>query len=265
MTRERIPVLRTEFGLLLRYHVPWVHARPGRKLVEIEPGNEALYPKAEEFEIVEPTPDDERRGIARRWRSAEPIEPFAPEPYEKVSIARPDVVVCPRKRRYGAAKNWGAWPNLVERLSSVGFSVFAAGSPEASPIGVGCPAAWTRDRYLDASIGALRKAKVAVATTSGLAVLAVLCGTPLVLVTYRGLIAPGAQLDPKGRAMQPSYEPAIGRVRKYLEPINHTGSPIRLVDGWENLDAVVEATELMADYSNRNAEGRLRASKSWDR
>lgn len=261
--RERIPVLRTEFGLLLRYHVPWVHARPGKKLVEIEPGNEALYPSADEFEVVDPTPDDERRGIDRnalRRAERDPAEFFVPEPFEKVSLPKIDVVVCPRWRRYGASKNWGAWSNLVKRLSTP--NVFAAGAPESSDF-VDCPAAWHSARHLDVSIAAMRKAKVAVATTSGLAVLAVLCGTPLVLVTYRGLVAPGPQLDPEGRAMQPSYEPAAPLVRKYMEPVNTTGSPIQLVDGWEDLHVVVEAVELMSDYSTRNREGRLKMSKSW--
>lgn len=226
----RVPVCRAEFGLLVRYHVPWVHGIRGPKVVEIEEGNEALYPSADRWEIVARGSDDERRGMQKWRRPPGPEARFVPEPYVRQDV-RADVVICPRKRGYGSDKNWPHW-HRFERLPGV----FAAGAPDSS-YDVQCPRAWDHARFLDASIEALRSARLCIATDAGLAHLAVLCGTPLLLITYRGLVAPGPVRDADGRVMQPAYWPV--RMEEYYHRANHTRSLIETVDGWEYPERVV--------------------------
>lgn len=248
---------RGEFGLKLRYHVPAVHALTGPKVVCMEPGEECLYPSADQRITVERVHDDLRRGTHPRndrgkvghlkarllrenqgasWvvtRKGMPEARFIPEPHLPTKDGIDcRVVICPRKRAYGADKNWPHWKAL-ESLPGV----FAAGAPDSSDE-VGCPKAWDYTRFLDASVEAMLSADLVIATDAGLAHLAVLCGRPLLLITYKGRVAPGAVRDPQGNVMQPEYWPV--RLEEYYRQANHTGSPIIPVDGWEHPDEVVK-------------------------
>ena len=149
--------LRAEFGLKVWWFVPAVNAVPGPKVVYIEPGEEALYPGANELITVERQRDELRRNryardaafvahheelaLARFGQQANLLRPdpkwprarFIPKPVAGIAdqfAPRPDVVVCPRKRDYGAEKNWPHWPQLVRHLDAHGAKVFAAGAPE---------------------------------------------------------------------------------------------------------------------------------------
>lgn len=223
----------------MRYHVPWVHALPGPKRVEIERGCEALYPSATEWRIVERGDDDARRGMPG-WSPPEgaPEARFVPDPHVPQG-ARADVVICPRHRRYGASKNWPHWQRLAELPG-----VFAAGAPDSS-VDVDCPRAWDYARFLDASIEAMRSARLVVATDAGLAHLAVLCGRPLLLITFRGLVAPGPVMAPDGRVMREAYWPV--RFERYYEAANHTGAPIEMIDAWDDPDAVVQRVHTLQE------------------
>ncbi len=230
---------RVEFGLKIRYHVPAVHALgPGNRVL-IEPGDEALYPLADEWIHVERRHDDQRRGWADPLKSelaansdrdfievkrGDPESRFIPEPHVRQGI-KPDLVICPRKRRYGSDKNWNGW-ELLSKMPGV----FAAGAPDSS-VDVGCERAWDYDRFLDASIEAMLSARLVVATDAGLAHLAVLCGAPLLLITYGGLVAPGAVRDAEGRVLEPAYWPV--RLEEYYHRANHTGSPIHVSRAWQ--------------------------------
>jgi hypothetical protein len=163
---------------------------------------------------------------------------FLPAPHVPQGI-RARVVICPRERRYGSAKNWPHW-HMFEDLPGV----FAAGAPDSS-YDVQCPRAWDYARFLDASVEAMRGARLVVATDAGLAHLAVLCGAPLLIITHRGLVAPGPVLDPSGRAMQSAYWPV--RLDEYYLSANHTGSPIETVDGWERPERVLERVFQLAE------------------
>lgn len=224
-----VPVVRAEFGLLVRYHVPWVHALPGPKRVEIEEGNEALYPSAAEHIIVERGNDDARRGLPG-WAPPKgaPEARFVPEPTVRVGLG-PDVVICPRKRSYGPNKNWDGWGYLLHQLGQSGFSVFAAGAPDSSD-DVDCPAAWEHERFLDASIEAMLAAKLVISTDAGLAHLAMLCGAPLLLITHEGLVAPGPVVTTDGRVAQDQYWPV--RLDEYYHAANHTHAPIHVSRDW---------------------------------
>ena len=247
---------RGEFGLMLRYHVPIVHALPGTKVVCHEAGSEALYPSAARRIAVPRPEDDARRGMRPRGDAAfqcelervarqrypgativrtkvgMPEKRFLPEPFEHQKyLTRADVVLCPRARGYGAAKNWDGYRPLVARVKAMGLRPFAAGAPDSS-MEIGCQAAWHRNRFLDASIQAMRMARLVVATDAGLAHLAVLCGAPLLLITFNGLVAPGPVLDPKGREMEPAYWPV--RLEEYYQVANHTNAPLWVSHAWGN-------------------------------
>ncbi len=258
---------RGEFGLKLRYHVPAVHAIEGPKIVYHEEGNECLYPSADQLVPVSTIPDFLRRGTHPRgdrvavniirevseeaWPDAEIIKTkpgmpearFIPEPKEKYGIVGRDVVICPRKRTYGASKNWGYenWSIVLSLLILNRIGVMTAGAPGTSEEFAGLEATHRFPRYLDATIEAMLQAKLVIATDAGLAHLAMLCGIPLLLITYRGLVAPGPVLDPDGRAMKPAYWPV--RFSEYYQAANHRNVDIIAVDAWENPSNVMDAVE----------------------
>jgi len=242
---------RGEFGMKVWWHVPAVHAIEGPKVVYVERGEQALYPSARGHVEVQRKEDNERRNHYHRDQDfvdqveeqarerfgpdAEYLRPdqkwprkrFVPEPVTHADV-RCDVVVCPRRRNYGAEKNWPEWYELTERLVAEGVRVFAGGVADSS-YQVPCKRAWEYDRPLDATIEAMHQAKVVVATCAGLAHLAVLCGRPLLLITYgKGLVAPGPVIDEKGRHMEDRYWPV--KMERY-EQGNHTGSEITLLEG----------------------------------
>lgn len=245
---------RGEFGLKLRYHVPAVHALAGPKVVFHESGEECLFPSADELFEVPSVEDKVRRGTFPKGdqsamgdlraaaqghypganiiqtRAGMPEARFIPQPHVEQRVGPVDIVVCPRKRAYGSAKNWPFWEWLTYDFADRGLKVFAAGAPDSSE-SVECRRAWDYARFLDASVEAICSARLVVATDAGLAHLAVLCGTPLLLITHRGRVAPGPVLDDVGHAMKPSYWPV--RVDDYYRAANHTGSPIIISHAWE--------------------------------
>lgn len=237
-----IPIWRGEFGLKVRYWVPQVYALCRREpcRVEIEEGEEALFPATAEWTIVPRAEDESRHGSPPDLGVKG--ERFVPEPHVRQGTRPAHVVVCPRWREYGEAKNWAGWPALVMRLQAHGLRPFAAGAPDSS-IAVGCASAWDYDRFLDASIEAMLNARLVIATDAGLAHLAVLCGADLLLVTYRGRVAPGPVVSSSGRVARPEYWSV--RVADYYEAANHCGARIETVDGWESVPRVVEKAQTM--------------------
>ena len=254
---------RGEFGLKIRYHVPAVHAMEGPKIVYMEPGEECLYPSATELRTVLPIEDDMRRGTHPRgdWNyirelreqlhrenplasviQTHPKMPearFVPEPFIPQGLRDIKVVICPRGRRYGAAKNWPHWEALTDLPG-----VFAAGAPDSS-LDLQVPRAWDHARFLDASVEAIRQASLVIATDAGLAHLALLCGTPLLLITHQGLVAPGPVLDPDGREMEPHYWPV--RLSTYYHPANHCNVPIVVWEWWDDPEGVKRMAESLLE------------------
>ena len=252
---------RGEFGWIIMSHAPQVKACHDEKAVCCEPGNEALYPGVRDYWYVDRIADERRRYSlhhdadfvgetekrVREFYGAEheyvvpdhtaKREYFLPEPHEKVGVTC-DVVVCPRRRLYGPDKNWEHWAALVERLQYDGYRVFAAGAPDSS-YDVPCSTAWQYRRHLDASIEAIRSARLVVATDNGVAHLAVLCGTPLALISYRnGRVAPGEA--------EPGM-PYWGVKMDRYERENHRKVPITLMHNtWDDLDLVVQQVEFLA-------------------
>jgi len=252
---------RGEFGLKIRYHVPVVHAL-GSVIVCAEPGEESLYPRAKEIIDVARNNDDRRRHsyavdrdfinslrpeLEERYPNTQftetcremPEERFIPDPQVRLGL-KADVIVCPRWRRYGASKNWQHWVKLTHQLKAAGLKVMAAGNRDASS-DVPALKLWEFQRPLDASIEAMRNARLVVATDAGLAHLAVLCGAPLLLISHgAGVVAPGPVLDEHGTVERSAYWTIC--FEEYYHSANHTGSPIDVVqDGWMEPDKVLSA------------------------
>lgn len=262
-----VPPFRGEFGLKLRYHVPAVRALPRPLVVCIEPGEEALYPDAKHI-TVKPRPDEKRRGrylhdiafvsswienlqhmypgctivTPDRFDEVQNLRLFSPKPYLSQELPLADVVVCPRFRKYGVNKNWPEWRNLANRFRSKGLSVVSAGNRDASDTSVPGENTWRYHRATDATIEAMQKCRVVVATSSGLSLLALLVGKPLVLIAHeKNLVAPGPVLDEKGKELAPAHPPI--RLDDYYHPLNHKNVPIVVVEnGWTDLDAVIQKT-----------------------
>lgn len=244
----RIPVYRGEFGLKVMHHVPRVYAAGRGHEIEIEEGDEALYPLAEKWIVVPREPETEDNIRAARPDSllaslpSTPVR-FVPEPHVRQNVPAYDVVICPRMRPYVKAKNWPHWHRLVHLLRDCGLSVFAGGIAESSVLGLDCDVAWDYHRANDATIEAMRTARVVVAACSGLAHLAVLCGAPLLLFSYRGRISPGPIYNSYGKFV--SHENKLLPIKEYYRSANHTGSPIEMIDGWEYPDLVASNARLM--------------------
>ena len=243
---------RGEFGHKIMSHVPKINDIEHPKIICCEEGEEALYPGAEKYIIVERKDDKKRRQYPKydldfvkevkeqlliRYPKATYIHPiklssagplkrkhFIPEPIKKQGITC-DIAVCPRKRKYGNKKNWLLWDKLIKELKKKGYRVFAAGAPDSS-FELNCPKAWDYNRFLDASIEAILSSKTVIATDNGLAFLALLCGKHLNLITYKdGLTAPGY---PKVR--MPRYHMT-----------NHKSVEINIIKhAWTRVDKVIK-------------------------
>lgn len=231
-----LPVYRGEFGWKIMRHVPQAMTLCLREptVVEIEDGEEALYPAADSWAIVPRDTDDKDRRVRPHDLNVN-LTRFVPRPYREQDVEC-DIVVCPRKREYGAEKNWPHWPRLVSMLRIRGAKVFAGGAPDSS-YDVPCHLAWEHRRFLDATIEAMLSARLVIATDAGLAHLAVLCGRPLLLITYHGLVAPGPVRNVHGKKVLAEYWPAgQGPATEgcRFEAANHTGSDITKLSAWDD-------------------------------
>ena len=258
---------RGEFGMKLMRHVPQVNAITGDKIVCCEPGEEAFYPSASSYEICDKNNDDNRResyqkdsdfisnytnklrkkyGDGPKFIKTDqdmPCKYFIPKPYVDFGI-KTDIVVCPRKRKYGAEKNWKHWPAFVKAMGD--HKIFAAGAPDSS-YAVDCPKAWDYPRHLDSTLEAINSCKLVVATDNGIAHLAVQCGKPLLMISYKeGLVAPGPVKRADGRIAKKQYWPI--KIERFHKE-NHTGSNIRVLHhSWGDLDLVIrEAVRMMQE------------------
>lgn len=238
---EKVRVIRAfqgEFGTKLREHVPVAYAMGPGHIIEIEEGEEALYPLATEWRVIPRAPDNTRRGHPKMTG---PVKRFIPKPHVVQNVGMPDIVVCPRKRgdliwqgkvQRMSIRNWPHWPTLVRILAADSVTTFAAGVADASDTSVECPRAWDYARPLDASIEAMLSARLVIATDAGLAHLAVLCGRPLLIVGHKGMPCPDARW--------------MVRMKNYYHTANHTGSPIELIDAWHSpMQVAARALEMM--------------------
>lgn len=256
---------RAEFGWVIMAHAPQVHHEIKQDIPAVvccEAGNEALYPGAKAYEYVDRRIDCRRREhIERDWIDKEiipdlakkygpafefvwpdqaaPRAYFIPRPHhQEERLPEVDVVICPRKRTYGPDKNWHHWQYISDLLDNAGLKVFAAGAPDSSDqaIATNTTCAWHLARPLDATIEAMNKAKIIVSTDAGLAHLAVLCGKPLLIISYRDrLVAPGT--DDQGRPYWPI------KIDRYQQA-NHQNTHLEIIPwSWDDPRKVADKTK----------------------
>jgi ADP-heptose:LPS heptosyltransferase len=155
---------------------------------------------------------------------------FIPAPSIVTGIET-EIVICPRRRQVAPMRNWHHWEELVRCLSD--HRVFAAGAPDSIVTDLRCNASWNYARYLDTTIEAMLAAKLVVATDTGLAHLALLCGRPLLVICHAdGLSGPGSH--------------PVKHWRFHAE--NHANAPLMFQDhAWESHETVQRAArEFMA-------------------
>lgn len=248
---------RGEFGFICMFHAPQVNAAAGPKTAIIEKGMEALYPYCE-YLYIDRREEAERRARVEEdllsrirdkdWGGAELISPnqnaprkyFVPRPYRKLSfVPDVDVVVCPRKRKYGPDKNWRHWDALVDELAAWGLRLFVAGHPESTQKLTDCiPSVFDfEEEYaLDVTVACMSKAKLVLSTDCGLAHLALMCGRPLSMISHGdGLVADGK--DDVGNPYWPI------KIERFVKE-NHRKAPIRIINhAWHGTGKVIQHLE----------------------
>ncbi len=249
-----VPPFRAELGIMLRFHACAVRAMERPVTVAHEPQLEALYPDCERV-LVEPRADKDRRWtynhdaeVTDTWKSRFvghtvempdknnrlPIQPFMPEPHRRQrGNGAAGIVLCPRMRVYGAEKNWDKWPAFAVGLRQQGARVFVAGMKDTSYEVAADERAWDYDRPLDATIEAMRTCSLVIATASGLSLLALLCGAPLLLLTSKnGLCAPGPTRSLDGTVHHDKYWKVP--IKEYYDPLNHMDVHMEVLhNAWE--------------------------------
>lgn len=229
-----LPHLGFEFGQLIMTHVRWVHCIPGTKVVCTRRGLEPLFPSATEFFYDwSDVPDAQRhtktikaastqlqlKAVQDHFRMKYPLAqirfpidgkkpqyfPFIPEgnfqpkPHCRAPDIHPDILVAPRYRKHGEARNYPHWQRVIDDVLALGYTVGVLGTKETSVAVTGGPKlyrAWNHDDDLGVTLHWMSKAKMVLATDSGMAHLAVLAGAPLlVLYEHRGYV-PGPEAWP---------------------------------------------------------------------
>ena len=239
---------RSEFGLVCMFHAPQVYACKEEKAVVIARGMEALYPDCQ-YIYVEDRPDEDKRAndkeFARQWKhenrkkykGAEFVyfsnraekEYFTPESTCKLDkyLAGERVAICARGREYGPDKNWSHWAKLVACLHQGGVGIVSIGDCDTSQH-LGCYTCWG----LDAAIAHLKRASLCLTTDCGVAHLAVMCGTPLAMISHAdGIVADGH--DDVGKPYWPIKMERFGAE-------NHLNSPIDIIKyAWQSHEPVL--------------------------
>lgn len=263
-----LPHVGFEFGQLIMTHVRWVHCIPGRKIVCTRRGLEPLFPSATEFFYDwSDVPDELRhtrtiKSVATAMQLEElqdhfrmkyplaqirfPIDGkkpqyfpnlpegnFQPMPACPAPAWYPEILVAPRFRKHGEGRNFPHWNKVVQDLRGLGYRVGILGVPETSSAIDNVPLdhrAWGHDDNLGVTLHWMQKAKMVIATDSGMAHLAVLAGAPLTVIYETRGELPG----PEGWPW--IYPHMKAHARAYCEPV---------LQGWthpENVkDAVLKA------------------------
>jgi ADP-heptose:LPS heptosyltransferase len=215
-----LPHVGFEFGQLIMTHVRWVHTIPGTKVVCTRRGLEPLFPSATEFFYDwTDVPDAQRHTKTIKATSTQmqleavqdhllakypgaqvrfPIDGkkpqyfpnlpqgnFQPVPACPAPAWYPEILVAPRFRKHGEARNFPHWNKVVQDLRGLGYHVGIIGVPETSATIDGITMdrkAWGHDDNLGVTLHWMSKAKMVIATDSGMAHLAVLAGAPLLVV-----------------------------------------------------------------------------------
>lgn len=280
-----ISPFRGEFGIKLMRHVPAVHAMEGRKAIVCEPGERLLYPSCEAYFDCARADDFSRRDQYAKDMDIEALECDAMNatrayyPGDTIELVRTDesmprkyfkpesdwqvtegpwldeIVICPRWRNYGAAKNWPWWNRLAWLLNEKRLKnpwdyhpkPVAIGAYDSTDRSVGhalFDETTVMPGYehcaLRVAVHYLLNAKLCISTCAGLAHLAMWCGCPLLLISDgpECKVAPGPVRLGDGTIAHPEYWPI--KMDRYRAQ-NHLGADLMVLpDSWNNPELVCE-------------------------
>jgi hypothetical protein len=198
-----------EFGHEVMTHLRIVHFNKAEyKIVCCRPGNEALYPSADEFvtDWQDPVNDLERVGTMERYRAdwydlearyphaevvpagnldqeqaAAAINPAQPIPFRpRRRGLQADVLIGTRHRGFCPEKNWQHYPQLAEALRRHGYTYAVIGRKPGSHDLEG-QTLHTGDMDTDAAIELLQSPALYIGTDSGTTHLAATCRTEMIV------------------------------------------------------------------------------------
>lgn len=213
-----LPFMGEFGGGVLLNHAPGIYGYEGDLIVCHERGYEALYPKCIDRYVYDRPPASERRaggniyqqhtkgfdigdrvpyfdqikerfGQGRRYVS--PTEPFkwkkewfVPEHSGQYDLDF-DVLLFARCQQYAAARNFPFWSEWYAVLKAEGIRCLVAGHPD-STAKLDCPGVWDLvdepHQILDATIWAIKAAKMRIGTPTGTTLLSVMCGKPVIML-----------------------------------------------------------------------------------
>lgn len=222
-----------EFGHLIMSHMRIVHFnRAYRKIVCCRPGQEILFPLADEFvtDWVDPLIDKRKIGtrhrleldwshITARFPDAVPLEasPMTREQElqgvrlsERIPLRpklrglRADVVIGPRKREFAPDKNWKHWPIVAEAIHRSGYTLAVIGD-RATSFDLPHQVCHTGDLDTDAAVELLQNCRLYLGTDSGASHLAAAVGAKMLVTRTDGSF--NRDLRPRMAEANPGPDP----------------------------------------------------------
>lgn len=197
-----------EFGHLIMSHVRMVHFhRAARKVVCCRPGEEVLFPSADECftDWIDPIRDKDRVGTLRDraipWPNIEARFPdhlpwraggltleqelFCINPDQRITFKpklrglRADVVLAPRARAFAPEKNWTGFEAVAQAITAAGYTFATVGGADTAQDLPGQVYHTRGD--CDAAIELMQNCRLYIGTDSGASHLASTVGCPMLV------------------------------------------------------------------------------------
>ena len=198
-----------EFGHQVLTHLRIVHFnRAAHKIVCCRPGEQSLYPSADQFvtDWVDPVPDDRRiatcrsetfdwRHIEARYPDAVPVAAGKLSPTQELHCINagqpirfrprrrglsPDVVLGVRFRHLFPERNWQHWQSVADALTGAGYT-FAVMGADVTSFHLQGEQFHTGDYDTDAAIESLQNCRLYIGTDSGGSHLAATVGAKMLV------------------------------------------------------------------------------------
>lgn len=165
-----------------------------------------------------------------------PVEPFrwSPKRYFIPQHQREydcdfDVLLLARRQSYAHSRNFPHWIQFHEALQKRGIRCLVAGQPDSTQ-DLPCPAVWDLvdhpSQILDCTLWAMKKAKLRIATSTGTALLASLCGQNIIIIiSETGCNVQGSKMSfPAG----------------YFYKLDHQHVGYRIISHWVEWERTIE-------------------------
>ena len=197
-----------EFGHLVMSHIRIVHwHKAAYKIVCCRPGEEVLFPSADEFvtDWVDPIPDMTKigtmrkrnldwEGLIQRFPGARPIYAGNLSPSQELIAIHPDkavplkskplgyhadVCLGVRSRMFCPERNWPHWQQLANAIIAAGYTVAVVGRRDTAPDLVG--QSYHTDGDTNSAIELLRNCQLYIGQDSGNSHLAATVGALMLI------------------------------------------------------------------------------------